>query len=474
MNRPNTSTQPHPAVLLPMILSLFYLSYLGLTSETMIYHDSLGYERMGRMLSENNWKEYFITGPNREPLYPLFVSLAMRAADALGWDYLKILAIFQIGVLILTQWLAAVALKRLRVSVGLSALAVAYLGFSPTLVNSGFILYSEILTYPLILWLILQSARAWTALRTSSHMSAVIHGTLLGLAALAITFTKGIFEAIAPLLLMPFLFALCSKKTDPYLRKSISILLFIFALTFYVPLSGYKQLNKIYNGNYALTDRGSYALYGHTARRMLPLNSERIKTAIANIPGADVCAYFYGKSCELWGYLPSDYLAIGRMKELRPIVSGPQELNDRLVKDSKNEILKNPLQYIVLTAMEAVKIFFWESHGIYCIVYPEIISNIQNQPWVRYPLRFAVALSSSAAFIYAVFHVFRRRTFILDPRTMSDERSAIELYLVLLIVLYTFFYSIFFITARYALPMAPLFLILTAWHWQTSADKKRQ
>ena len=58
----------------------------------------------------------FKTGPNREPVYPLLVSISMKMADLFVVSYQKILAAFQILILFLTQILSLKILKRLRVS----------------------------------------------------------------------------------------------------------------------------------------------------------------------------------------------------------------------------------------------------------------------------------------------------------------------------------------------------------------------
>ncbi|MBL8013979.1 MAG: hypothetical protein JNN05_09050, partial [Candidatus Omnitrophica bacterium] len=382
-----------PILLLCMLLSLFFWSYVGLTSKTLIYHDSLSYQHSGTILYKGPWTEYFTTGPNREPVYPLLISVAMRLAQTFHCDYLKIQIIFQIGIMLLTQWMTAVLLKRLEVSTWISAIAVAYLGLSPAFVNFGFILYSEIITYPLILWLALELTNTFSEVNKASFRRIAANGIRLAAAALAITFTKGIFEVIVPMLMICCCVLFLSRTSNHSLRKRLAFLFFVFLLTFQVPLAAYKQLNKIYNGNYALTNRGSYALYGNTARRMLPLDRERFVTALAFIPGPDVCAYFFKEACAPWGFLPVDILASVRFQELRKTVQTPNEFDKTIVTESLQQIFKNPFQYTLLTFIEGTKIFFWEAPEIYCVVYPKLMTQISNNPWVRYSLRFLMGLS---------------------------------------------------------------------------------
>ena len=64
------------------LIPLIYWIYLLFSSQMVIQYDSLDYEQLGRILKQDGWLEYFKTGPNREPIYPLLISWAMRIAYA--------------------------------------------------------------------------------------------------------------------------------------------------------------------------------------------------------------------------------------------------------------------------------------------------------------------------------------------------------------------------------------------------------
>jgi hypothetical protein len=462
------SNRFHPAVYFAMLISFFYWSYLALTSKTLIYHDSLGYRDAATIIFNGPWTNYFATGPNREPLYPLLVSFSMGIGRSIGVDYLQIQIVLQMIILAITQFLTANILKKLAVCDWLIVSVVAYLGFSPAIVNSAGILYSEILTYPFILWLVLRAARAWTDVRTATTAQIVISGLNLALAALLITFTKGIFEITIPLLLLPFLILLL--KPDKELRKRVGILLLTVVAVYEIPLISYKLLNKAHNGIYALTNRGSFALYGNTARRMLPLDAERFKAALFYTAGLDVCQRFMGEQCDAWGHFTSDILGFQKLATLRDQGISAQQSDKILVQESFKEILKNPLQYSTLAALEGTKLFFWEAQEIYCIVYPEWVSAMHNQPLLRFSLRFIIAIASMIAFIFGILRILKNRPMIIGN---PNDKCALGFYIILIIGLYIILYLPFLMASRYALPIAPLFLIMIALFIDDLIKKKR-
>jgi hypothetical protein len=61
---------------LAFLASFIYWIYLTLTSHMIIEYDAINYEKMGKILAEKGWLEYFLSGPNREPLYPLLSKIS--------------------------------------------------------------------------------------------------------------------------------------------------------------------------------------------------------------------------------------------------------------------------------------------------------------------------------------------------------------------------------------------------------------
>jgi len=455
------SNRLHPLVITAILLSAFYWSYLGLTSQTLMVHDSLSYKNFGTMLLEDGWKEYLTTGPNREPLYPLLVALSMWIARLQNINYLDVQILIQIAILLWTQFALAQAIKRLHISDGISIAVTAYIGFSPALVNSGLVLFSEILTYPLVLWLVKRAADALRDISSAKTHQTVFNAVLLSAACLLMTFTKGVFEVLSPLLLLPYIVLLIRAVAakDKTVIRRVCFFICIFLIAFETPLIAYKTLNKKYNGIYALTNRGPAALYGNTARRMETLDSLRVKTAVASTSGSDNCYRLYGEACTHWEFGRSDFLASEKMIELQKQGLTPQQMDQASKRESINEIFKNPFQYAFLAVLEGSKLFFWESPQMYGMVLPDAIDAFYKMVWLGYPLRFLMAAVSLLAVLYAMAHILKiRRSFF----AFIDEKIAVETNIILILGAYTGLHSFFYILPRYALPLAPLYLILIA------------
>src|SRR5437867_3879842 len=126
------------------LIPIGYWIYLLLTAKTIIVFDSVEYEHLGNMLYHQGWVEYFKTGPNREPLYPLFIAFSMKLADVFSLPYILILKVIQISILFLSQCLIYRLLKRLQIRETIVGLTILYWGISPAIVNSALSLYSEV------------------------------------------------------------------------------------------------------------------------------------------------------------------------------------------------------------------------------------------------------------------------------------------------------------------------------------------
>ena len=254
------------SLLAAFIIPLLYWAYLLFTSQSEVVWDSLDYEVLGKMLKEQGWVEFFKTGPNREPLYPLLISIAMRLADGLNVSYLKVLDILQFFCLFCSQILTLKILQKLKINHFIIAAIILYLGLSPALVNFALSVYSEILTLPLILAVILLSYTIFSHLKKATKPTIIVGGILLGTLLILLTLVKGIFELICPLFLLSSLLLLPQFLKNKMARQYI-LLLVVSLLSFYALLFSYKSLNKHYNGVFTLTSRGPWALYGFAARR---------------------------------------------------------------------------------------------------------------------------------------------------------------------------------------------------------------
>lgn len=448
--------------LIPLVflISLSYWIYLAFASSMIIRHDSLEYEYLGSLLHNQGWVEYFKTGPNREPLYPLIVSFSMTISEWLSYPYQKILTIIQVLILLLTQILTFILLKKARVNNYIIAAILLYLGLSPAIVNSGFSLYSEIATYPWILGIILFSIRSSKVIQEGKYFKIILTSILFGLCCVMITFVKGIFEFIIPIMIISLTFVLIKSfwKNKKLILNSCLCILTVL-IVFYSSILGYKFLNKIHNGFFALTNRGTWALYASAARRVEKLTPERFLTAVAYIPGQGFCnAVFGGEACHFWGIEKLDSLGYAKLHEVIKEVP-KNKIDDRLMSLTKEKILENPIQFTFLIGIDWLKMFFCESTKMGFVSYPNWLTKLFNFTPFKNGLRLVVSCLSLFAFLFLVVIVFKNRSVLFSIDTKKGQHIQTYFFTLLIIFLHVSLYSLFDTIPRFALPIAPLYLL---------------
>lgn len=460
------------------LIPFFYWLYLLCSSRMIIQYDSIGYEGLGKMIYEQGWGQYFETGPNREPFYPFLISVSMRIADILSIAYQKILVVFQILILGLTQFLSLKILKKLNVSTAGQAVAVFYIGISPALVNSTFSLYSEIAIYPFLLGIILCAVAAWQGLCTKIPSYRIsLYAAGFALCFIVSTLTKAVFELIFPIFLIPFI--IVSLRSLP--RKNFSAfknsLMFLATtlIIFYSAISGYKWLNKTYNGQFVITDRGAWALYGNTDRRMAPLSFKRFLAALAYVPGEGVChKLFNEKECAFWSFRESDSRGYAKLSELSQTGMNGTQVNQELMRLSTERIAQNPAQYFLFVGLEGLKMLFWESTQIGFVAYPDWLQRLFEFNFFKDGLRLAIFLLTFGSVIYAAVFLWRNRRSWADIQSHDHQNINVLFFVFFMIFVYIGLYSFFFTLTRYSLPIAPLFVILIAFTSSRNLSKLRK
>lgn len=468
----STESQPSHLNNLAILISLFYLSFLALTTRPIIFNDAQGYVDLAQSFLHEDWKNYFITGPNREPLYPIVLALTMRWAEVLGASYATWQIMMQMGLLVLTQILTRRILQGLHVCDGLTAAAVLWIGFSPALVNSGLIVYSEILSYPLILWSMLNISRVWAHLPSRmTAVSAARSGALLGSTLLLTTLVKSSFEPITlAVILIYAISALLAIKENPRSFKTALIIILTLVAVYQIPIVAIKLLNKKYNGNYTLTGRASTALRGNTLRLVeAPLNKNHLSSAASYIPGLEFCDQLKLKECYYWS-VPYLDLRIQRSNEEQAQQSGIEEVSGKNLADLAGMIFAHPLPYVLYSSMEGLKILFWEGTQTSYLTYPAVIEHFYQNRGVQYALRFVAAALSLAAIIYGWIMTWklRRHWWDLNDR---DSSACSVFWIMTVVTLYMLMMSRFYLIPRYALPIAPLFIVLIAWGIDSAVRK---
>ena len=104
---------PAPLLFWAYVLPFVYWCYLILTTNFVVVFDSEGYINLANMFYHTSqWAQYFRTGPNREPLYPLLIALSMHIGDWLNISYAYILKILSFLCLATTMFFIQRSLKK--------------------------------------------------------------------------------------------------------------------------------------------------------------------------------------------------------------------------------------------------------------------------------------------------------------------------------------------------------------------------
>ena len=221
-------------------------------------------------------------------------------------SFLKVQTCIQILILSVSQALLYKILTLLRIHRNIAAAVIFYFGISPAIVNSAFSLYSEIITYPLVLALLLTFVSAWRYVLKNQLRNIFISSLFLAILFLLLVLVKAIFEYVLILFVLTLLclsFILLIKKQW---KTSINILLLMLT-TFFIfqfALIPYRQMNYKYNGYKSLVSKASFSLYGNTVTRTKKLTTREALTFLANVPGENVCRKIFNKeecsSCGCW------------------------------------------------------------------------------------------------------------------------------------------------------------------------------
>jgi len=440
-----------------------------------IIYDSDGYQYLGRLLVSDGWVEYIRLGPAREPFYPFLISIAMKIANYFSISYLPIQITIQLLFLLISQILTLKLLKKLNINSTLCVLTILYIGFSPAIINSAIILWSEIAVYPFVLSIILISSTAWQKIQSynnkgkkKQYLQTVFLAALLGISFVLSTFVKTIFELIV-CVFFPIYFVLIIKSLVKR-RKVQAINFTIFLICFFiislVPINLFKYANKKLNGTFALRNTGPWALYGNTERRLKKLTSEKFFSAVAYAVNPNVCSLLPNpSSCAYWHYTTSDIIGRNKSSELKKSGMTNNEIDKTLLKLSLDQMREKPFQSILLIGVESIKMIFWEKPKLGFAVYPSWIEKIFKNKIFNVTLIASMALLTFFAVLYLFIHLWRQRKQIFLINEVNTELIILT-NIFFLIVPFITLHSFFFILPRYALPISFLYLILIAYFIQ--------
>lgn len=449
-------------IILSICCSWMWWIYLANNAHMVIAQDALSYEDLGRQIASLGFfPNYFVDGPLREPVYPLLVAFAMKIEFWYHWPYQKVMALLGITILGLNQLCTLRLLQLLKIRPIIITAALLYLGFSPAMNNAALSLYSEISVIVFILPLMLMLYYLITSIKNASHLQSFIVAFIIGILIFLLTMVKASFEIIGPIFIFISYFLLWRKF--PREVRLISLCLAISLFTFILSVHRYKSFNQFYNGQYVVTNRASWALYGNTVRRMEPLTTPRLIGALAYVPGEGVCHHLAKPAdCDFWSYRLSDAYGMTRLSQLQHTTKNDTAINQQLFNDTAQAVLKNPLQYILLTKLEAIKMFFWESTQIGFVDYPAWLTNIYANMFFKNILRIIVSIATAFAVIFIWLQMLRKKSDLLIQM------------LGFFIALFIGIYALFFILTRYALPIAPLYIIAIAYTANILYNKRHE
>lgn len=450
-----------PLIIVFCLLPLYW-AYLVFSTQPIVIYDATEYDRFGRLIFEKGWAGYFRAGLNREPLFSFLISRAIEMTKGgtvpyaihLKFYLLIFLSVAMIGTYQITRLMGA--------GRNISGLAALYIGISPVILNSTLWLWSEAASYPWVVWIIIFSVKLWRAIREERPWKSVV-STAGGLAGLFVIFTmvKAVAATMLVFYLIPFYIAFLSFAFRRHWRMlgraavAVGIILAIMGAA----VHGYKSLNQHYNGRYELVNRGDYALYGNTFRRLQPVNRDRVFQALLSVPRLGLCEHFYGNECVFWSYVESDLIFSRARDNLTARGLNAEQISKFFVSNSIELMAGHPVQQAFFMIIEASKMLFWENR-LYFVKYPAWLAKVYSQPVLINMLCFGWALLSLAGVLCAILYLFGWLR--AKNRVDGEKRFATRLFTFWFIACFSGLYSFYFIDIRYAFPIAPLFVALLA------------
>ena len=276
---------------LVFLIPILWWTYLFFTTQFVVVFDSAGYEEAGKMIAHQGWAEFLRQGPQREPMFPGLIALSMRLGDWWGMSYYYPLKMIGTSFLLLTMVFSYRLMRMMAINQWMACLFVFYLGISPTMTTSSMRLWSEFAAYPWVVLAVLCTIKSWNFLDGApddrrENLKVAGHAVMVALMFLLVMSVKAIAEGVLLFYLWPFYWRVFSSWRSRNFVKARQAA--IFCLVVFMVFEGvvcvYKTYNYHYNGSFAFTNRGDWALYGNTVRRMQPLTLKRLGAAVAFVP----------------------------------------------------------------------------------------------------------------------------------------------------------------------------------------------
>lgn len=440
-------------------LCAFWWLYVGASSHMILLWDAAEYNALGEMLHRDGWQTFLATGPHREPLYPLLVASALRVSEWLSLHYQKVLVGLQFGIVGVTQLLMLWLARLMGIGRPYALAAVAYFGLSPAVVNSACSMFSEVLAYPFVLAGALFAGLAWAAVDRGQIARTVCLAGVTGAVLAVGAFVKGVLHYVS--LLIALLFVVRTVEACCRRRRATAVAALVAAIATLAFAEGtfrwYKDLNRRYNGQPEFTTRYLWLLYGNAAKRAIPFTTRQVLAHVVAIPGGTVCQLFFSKEeCEFCEFGVADELGL---VELPRRLQGVPETEQRAVtmRLVREKILEHPVQYVFVAATQVLRMPFWESSQLGYVEYPPWLARLYRSFVVQKGLRLLAGLATTIALGWGVRWLLRSLA-----RRRQEPVPAPVLLAFFSCATFMLLYAPFSVLTRYALPIAPLYLLLVA------------
>jgi len=399
----------------------------------------------------------------------------MKIAEMFSISYELVQKIIQLVFLFTTQILILLALNKLRINNTIKLGTILYFGFSPAMVNSSLILFSEILVYPFVVAAVLFGTLSWSAIHNSNFKRiaslSFCTSCAFGLAAL----DRAIFQYVFFIFLIPYFFIVIGSAIKQnkilFLRSILYIL--VAVLTFNLFIIPFSLANKRFNGSFEFAYDRSTGLFGCVAKRAEKLTFHTFLVNLASIPGEGFCRLFFNdKECWACEYHMVDY----HIRETLTILlenTPKDKIKSKALSLTLAKAIENPWQQTLLVGLEALKMPFWESTQIGFVQYPVWLQNLFNFKLFKNAIRLLVAVLTYCAIIIAVLKVFKQRQILFSSQSKNIPDIIMLFVILSIIISYTALHSILLIINRYSLPLAPLYIIGIAYFLDNKLQKRK-
>ena len=301
------------------------------------------------------------------------------------------------------------------------------------------------------------------------------HSFLLGFLFILATCVKALFEYVFFIFLLPFLCLavhfLINKNTKALIKSLVFIFIMLFTAESFI--FSYKLMNLKFNGKFAFSDRGPWAFYANTYKRMNELTPLRFQTYLATIPGEGVCrSLFNAEDCFYWSSETDSGIGAKKREQLTGQGVTREKIDGAFLSSAKQEILKNPPLYLFFVFLESFKMFFWESTQVGYVIYPAGLSQLFKLAFFKNILRLLAFMLTFASFFYLMRTIISRWKLLWDFDSRESEKIQNLFFTAVLILGVVGMNALFLVLTRFSFPVAPLYLISIAYFLNTIFYRK--